>query len=125
ERFARAGEMLPLDIVVVGADDGFLALEIVIGGPERQSGAPRDVADGRFLEAALAEERQRGLQNLAAGFFAADALRDRPRGRVFEHVQILWRPAPGLVKPFLNVFRNAQEVWPNSFRSSRPLMPVL
>ena len=76
-----------LDVVVVGADDRVLALEIVVSGAEREAGPPGDVAHRRLVEAALAEQIERGRDDLAAGLLAAGALRQRPHRRLFEHVQ--------------------------------------
>src|SRR5436190_3453790 len=87
ERVTRARLMLLLDVVVVGADDGFLAAEVVVAGAERQSRAARDVPDRRLVEAAFAEERQRGLEDMAARLLAVGALRRGARGGLFEHVQ--------------------------------------
>ena len=87
ERRAGARLVFLLHVVVVGADDRFLALEVVVGGAERQAGAGGNVADRGFLEAALAEQGERGLENLAAGLFAGGALGDGAAGGVFEHVQ--------------------------------------
>ena len=80
ERRAGPRQVFVLHVVVIGADDGFLALEVVVGGAERETRAGGDVANGRFLEAALTEQGERGVENLAAGLLAGGALRDGAAG---------------------------------------------
>ena len=58
-----------------------------------------------LVEALLAEEGERGVEDLPAGGLAAGALRDGARGSVFEHVQILRGRPSRLVKGNLNTFK--------------------
>ena len=84
-----------LRVVVVRADDGFLALEVVVGGAERQSRPAGDVANRGLLEAAFTEQGEGGVENLAAGFLAGGALGYGSPGVSFEHVQRLRKAHSG------------------------------
>ena len=87
EGLAAHGLVPRLDVVVVGRDDGLLAGEVVIGGAEGHAGRRRDVTHGGLLEAALPQQRQRRLEDVAAGALAVGSLRSGPGRGVFEHVQ--------------------------------------
>src|SRR5207244_6982602 len=106
---ARAGGVLVLHVGVVGADDRFLAVEVVVGGAEREIGAAGDVANGGLVEAALAEEAQRRLEDLAPRFLAGRALGDGA-GRVFEHVQRVESPIR-TVKSYFEHVPIRRELW--------------
>src|SRR4029077_5684746 len=110
-----------LHVVVVRADDGFLALEVVVGGAERETGLCRDVTNRGFLEAAFTEEGEGGLEDLAAGFFAGGALGDGPIGGSFEHVQRLRGPLD-VVKTIFERVQN-RHLWILS--RAPPMAPVL
>ena len=95
ERLAGPQQVFFLHVVVVGADDGFLALEVVVGGAEGETCAAGDVANRGFLEPAFTEKGKRGVEDAPSGLFAGGTLRDRPAGGVFEHVQSLRVRADG------------------------------
>src|SRR6185295_17881761 len=62
------GKMLLLHVVVVRADDGFLAGKVVVGGAQREIRAGGDVANGGLFEALFPEQAERGLEHHAARF---------------------------------------------------------
>src|SRR5277367_3346119 len=90
----HAASVLGLNIVVVGLDDGFFAGEIVVGGAERSSGSGGEFAHGGGLEPTLAEDAERGGEEVGAGelgFGSGDGS--------IEHVQIVGK-TPGIVKHY-------------------------
>ncbi len=86
-------------------DDGFLRRVVVIGGSGRHFGLPGDTPHGGAIEPLVAEEVERGMQNLEARFLGFGCgFRVRSR---FEHVQegvCAW--GNNLSSDILNVFRS-------------------
>jgi hypothetical protein len=78
--------MLALNVLVVGENDRFLRIEVVVGGAERKASLRRDFAHAGLIKPVFPEELEGSLEDAGPGLLAF--------GRGFEHVQILpWRAA--------------------------------
>ena len=65
---SSAGCISRLGPLVKGHDDGVLGVEVVVGGPDGDFGLGGDLAHGGALEAALAEDGERGFKDAGCAF---------------------------------------------------------
>lgn len=106
--FAHACVVFLLDKIVVGGNERFLALEVVVSRTQRQPGPACDISNRGFVKTVFSKERKCGVEYQTAGFFTRCALRNSSNVRlvVFEHVQKHYDGRQLCVKYFLNVFKN-------------------